>query len=147
MAIRVRNLDLEVEGGKRHVQVVLDPFITASTVAIEKPIFTAPIACRIDFIDFYTEVGASGNSTDTIAFRVQQGSASGTIVAARGPDNSAASDNLVAFTRYRLPGSANTSMSTGQMLILNVSANCAVTFPSAALVHVTYTPITHRESR
>ncbi len=127
MAIRQRNIDREVEGGKGYSQVTDE---IASAISV-RTIFVAPLACKVEFIDLYPK---NGVTAVTVTARLGTNSAStlGTLAA------------LVSEARNRITPSANNSLSTGTPLEIHVSAS---TSPSSTLIVVTYKPLTGRESR
>jgi len=127
MPIRLRNIDRESEGGKRHTQVA-DVIVSAVSNRI---IFAAPLACEINSIDLYSKNGVTAV----------------TVVARLATDSDATLGSLSALVseaRNRITPSANNSLSTGTPIELLVSAS---TSPSATLIHITYKPLTGRESR
>lgn len=148
MAIRTKNLDLNTDGMKQFAQVSLGD-ITATRRYI---IFTAPVACRVDYVDIYSGEAqppqANTASVTVVSVAVQRADTSAAIVAQRGGSANGVSntDNINADTRYRLTPSANNSLSVGTPIELLVSAQGSGTL-SGVLCVVTYTPLLHRETR
>ena len=138
MAIRTRNLDEKLQD--RHKDLYINTINSAAT--LEHVLFVAPEDCTVKSVDIYSVGGFSGNSSETLAFTVQVGSASGTVLAARGSTQSlTTTQNLTAFTRYRLSATGNNSLTAGAILVLNVSSVCNAQL-SAVTVQTTYRPKT-----
>lgn len=147
MAIRIKNLDRNVEGMKGYAQTYLGD-VTATRRLI---VFSAPIACVVDSIDIYSGEAvpptANTASSNGIGILVQRADNSAALTAQRATSATAiTSDSILADTRYRLIPSANNSLTQGTPIEILVSAQGSGTL-SGTLCVVTYTPLIHRESR
>ena len=144
MPIRKKNLDLTKNNMKGHDQIPLGDLNTATDG--ERILFVAPYACTLDFIDIYAGSGFSGNATSTLSFRVQLAGASASTLAQRGTTAcDAGTNDIDAYTRYRLIPSSNNSLSRGQTVVMDISAACAANL-SGVTCHVTYTANVHTEA-
>lgn len=148
MAIRIKNLDLEVTGSKLVSEVFLGD-VTADGVL--KPIFVAPYDCVVNFVDL---IATSRNppaqncasvtlatvhvclGTDSAAFLQVQTSVSA----------SALSNAVSANQRLRLTPSSNNSLTIGTPISLFISAQASGNY-SQTIIAVTYTPLKHRVTR
>lgn len=128
--IRLKNIDRKSEGGRRHNSTS----VTLPSAVSTHLVFVAPLACRVDFIDVYSETSSTAACTNLVARLATNSDSS--LQAYAGVISSA--------ERIRLTPSANNTLSTGTPIELCVSSTIAL---SAAVVAVTYTPLIHRESR
>jgi hypothetical protein len=148
MAIRLKNLDLNTDGMKRHIQVSLGD-ITADRSHI---IFTAPVACVVNFVDLYSNqanppatLTASTTNYSATVVAVVNGTA--TTMVARGTSaTQTTSDSISANVRWRLIPTVANSLTQGTQVRLTSSIGGSGTL-SAVIAHVTYTPLIHRETR
>lgn len=148
MAIRVKNLDLNTDGMKRHIQVSLGD-ITANRSHL---IFTAPEDCVVNFVDIYSnEANPPAATTASVTnysgtiLAVVNGTA--TTMQSRGTSSTAVtSDTISANVRWRLIPSAANSMTVGTQVRLTSTIGGSGTL-SAVVAHVTYTPLVHRSTR
>lgn len=148
MAIRVKNLDLNTDGMKRHVQVSLGD-ITANRSYL---LFTAPVDCVVNFVDLYsneanppaTTTASTTNFSATIA-AVVNGTA--TTMVARGTSATETNSNSIsANVRWRLIPSGANSMTVGTQVRVTCTVGGSGNL-SAVVAHVTYTPLYHRTTR
>ena len=140
--IRAKNVDLETEYFKGHVQASVGS-ITASRNEV---IFVAPYACKVESVDIISTQGVSGHSDNNMAFVVRNADASAN-AGSRGTSATAGtSDDLISSSRYRILLSSNNSMTQGGLLQLRATlGGSGVT--SGTLVHVRYTFLKHRGNR
>jgi len=142
MAIRIKNLDFESEGMKRHSMVSIGD-VTATRGYV---IFSAPIACKIDSIDIYATDGESAASGVAITARARLSTDSDASLQSRGTSATGVTSNTIsANSRYRLIPSANNSLTQGTPITLDFSAQGSANL-SAVMVHVKYTPLVHKET-
>ena len=141
--IRVKNLDLETDGMKRLEQVRIGDI----TATVRYPVFVAPVACVLNFVDLYSMQAMAGqSSSDVLSVAVHLSSATATYLTARrstSASDATHSDTISAAARYRLTPSANNSLTAGTIVGLQFSAAGSAVL-SAVLVHVTYTPLKNR---
>jgi hypothetical protein len=143
MAIRLHNLDLESDGMKRHLQA--DFGDVAENATVEKPIFIAPVNCRVERVELLSTLGLSGNTSNTLNFRVQVGSASGTVIGTRTLNDSSTDHDVTAYVAYAITATANHDLTPGASVVLNVSSVCNAAL-SQVLVKVRYKPLLHKET-
>lgn len=148
MPIRIKHLDNKVGGilGK-HTADLGD--VTATRTYT---VFVAPVACVIDFVDIYSNEAnpPAGTTASTTNFSatvraIINGTAS--VLTTRGTSATQITTNSIsANVPYRLTPTANNSLTVGTPLQLVATVGGSGTL-SGACVHVTYTPLVHRETR
>lgn len=144
MAIRYKNLDPST------VSFSQQENLGDVTATLERSVFAAPYACVVQHIDVYSQQALTGQSScQVMAVQVQLASASGSTLQRRSTSQTTtvtSTNDINANERYRLTPSANNSLSTGQLIEINFSAQGTGVL-SQVLVAVTYRPSTHRETR
>jgi hypothetical protein len=145
--IKLHNLDLEdqkLSDSLFSVQTALGHVTAAS----DRTVFVAPVACRVDTIDIYSQEAippaSTTASTTTISIRAELGSDSDALLQVRGTSATTTTTNsILVGQRYRLTPSANNSLTQGQTLVLATAVGGSGTL-SGAICVVTYTPLVHR---
>jgi len=132
--IRIKNIDFESEGMKRHTEVYYGD-VTATS---RKTCFVAPIDCKVDSISVSTKAGQTHNTsqTSTITYNIA-GAASSTL----GVVTSALSSE----TRHALTPSSHNSLTAGAMIEFDYSATCQSL--TDIYLSVKYTPLKHKNTR
>jgi hypothetical protein len=129
--IRLKNLDLESEGMKRHTDVILGD-VTASRI---QQIFVAPIDCVVETVDIYNSDSQAITTSPNLSLFIATATAS--LLAA---DHTS---TLTMGARIRFTPSANNSLTAGTRLALSFNISGSSNF-SAAICHVKYKPLKHR---
>ncbi len=146
MAIKLHNLDLGDDGvkGVLSVQTALG-HITANS---DRTVFVAPVPCRVDSIDIYSQEAippaSTTASTTTVAIRAELGTNSDSLLVSRGTSATTTTTNSITVgARYRLTPTDNNSMTAGQTIVLAVAVGGSGTL-SGSICVVRYTPLVHR---
>jgi len=129
--IRLKNLDLNTEGMKRHSDVYLGD-VTASRLCT---VFVAPIDCVVDLVDLYNSDSQAVTTSPVVSLFI--GTATANTLAA----DFTATQSFGA--RLRFTPSANNSLTAGTRLVMSFNISGSSNW-SAAMVHVKYTPLKHR---
>jgi len=131
--IRLKNLDLETEGMKRHG----DTYLGDITATREVTLFVAPIDCVINLLDIYNNPNQAVTTSPVVS--VYLATATASLLAA----NHTAT--LSAGARLRFTPSANNSLTAGTRIAASFNISGSSNW-SAAICHVKYTPLKHRNT-
>ena len=131
--IRLKNIDVESDGMKRHSDTYLGD-ITASRLT---QVFVAPIDCTVDRVDVFNSDSQAITTSPVVSLFIATATAS--LLAA----NHTASVSFGA--RIRFTPSANNSLTQGVRLAMSFNISGTSNF-SAAIVHVRYTPNKYRST-
>ena len=145
MPIRFSNLDLESDGFQRNDVIELGDV----TATINKTVFVAPQACRVDRVEVYSRsrmpLASTCASVSITAMRLALATATDTLLTSMTTSNSDATNAISALSVYALTPSANNSLSVGPYLDLQFSQACSTL--SGVTVNVLWTPLKHKETR
>lgn len=147
MAIRIKNLDLNVAGNARSESVRLGD-VTASGNT-DYSIFAAPIDCKINYIDVYSQQSQAGASSIAMTITARLATNSGATLQVRSTSATqsvSTSDSINPNVAYRLTPSANNSLTAGTLIELNFSQQGSAQL-SSVLVSVNYTPLKHKATK
>jgi hypothetical protein len=128
--IRIRNIDFETEGMKRHQHVALGDLTKTSTQYL---IFSAPIDCVVENV----KVVHSRSKSNSMILRLHLATATASTLVAQN------NDTAVPYETVTLTPSANNSMTAGQLLALTVGCSGSDSY-SSILVNVKYKPVKNR---
>tara|TARA_R100000781_G_scaffold5233_1_gene5916 strand:- start:476 stop:874 length:399 start_codon:yes stop_codon:yes gene_type:complete len=129
--IRIKNIDFETEGMKRHVQASLGD-VTAGVVK-KFVIFSAPVDCVVEGVKVYSGAQKSESSI----LRLYHKESTATTLA------SALTASATALAPLEFTITENNSLTAGRLLGLTISLSGADPF-SGVLVDVKYKPSKHR---
>lgn len=150
MAIRLKHFDHNTDGIRGFNQSLVT--LEDVTATQERCIFVAPVACRIDHVDVFTHQGVTEATTNSVTINTMRVSlmadSASALGTARGNSaNGVSTTNVIhPNQRYRLPITANNSLSVGTPIMLTFSQQGSAVL-SAVLVRVLYTPFIHKETR
>ena len=131
--IKAHNIDYRTDIMKLHENVSLGDL----TASLSTPVFVAPFACVVNFIDTYSDTDNSHDSSQTLTITYRHRTTTSNTL---GTHTAAISAN----SQIRITPSSHNSLTQGTIIELDLSATCQTL--SQVIVKVTYSPLIHREN-